>query len=532
MLRFLGVAPRSQESSINSNIRRLYLALESSLRENVVLMKGIVKRFPGVLANDHVDFELRKGEVHGLLGENGAGKTTLMKVLYGIHSPEEGEIILRGKRVEIKSPKDAIRNRIGMVPQHFMLVDSFSVTENIVLGTQLPFRLDFQRLERSIEELGAKYGFKVDPRAKIWQLSAGEQQRAEILKALYRQADVLILDEPTSVLTPQETEELFRILREMAAEGKSITFISHKLDEVTRLCDRITVLRNGRKVATVQAAKTSKDELARLMVGRDVLFRLERTERTPGEVVLEVRDLEALHDKGYPALKKVSFELRRGEILGVAGVSGNGQRELVETLTGLRKASGGGIIVRGVDATNRSPHFLIKLGLGHIPEDRIRMGLVPNLNVSENLVLKKYRESPFSNHLLLRWTLVHKHSRDLVKKFKIVTPSERVPTKMLSGGNLQRVILARELDSQPDLMIAVYPTRGLDVAATEFVRKSMLDMRLAGIGVLLVSEDLDEILGLSDRIMVMYEGTVVGVVAAQEAQRERIGLMMAGVAAA
>ena len=495
----------------------------------IVSMRGIVKRFPGVVANDHVDFEAAAGEVHALLGENGAGKTTLMNILYGLYSPDEGEIFVRGEKVTIRSPRDAIALGIGMVHQHFMLVYSHTVAENIVLGlSSAPFLFPASEVRDKIAEFSERYGLKVDPDARIWQLSAGEQQRVEIIKALYRGAEVLILDEPTTMLTPSEAEELFAILRRMAEEGRTVIFITHKLDEVMAVADRVTVLRRGKVVGTVETSETNKRELARMMVGREVLFRLEKRPVEKGQVVLEVEDLRALSDKGLPALKGVSFTVREGEILGIAGVAGNGQRELVEVITGLRRAAGGRVFILGEDVTNRSPGEIAARGVAHIPEERIRMGLVPDMSVAENLILRDYRRPPFCGRLFLNLDLITQHAERLIADYGIMTPSLHTPAKLLSGGNIQRLILARETSGQPRLIVAAHPTYGLDVGATEQIRRLLLEQRERGTAILLVSEDLDEIMELSDRIAVMFEGHIVGIVDAEEADVEEIGMMMVG----
>jgi simple sugar transport system ATP-binding protein len=492
-------------------------------------MEGIVKRFPGVVANDGIDFEVRAGEVHALLGENGAGKTTLMNILYGIYRPDEGRIYVRGQPVTIRSPRDAIALGIGMVHQHFMLVHSHTVAENILLG--LPdshFVFPVRAVTEKVAELSERYGLKVDPSAPIWQLSAGEQQRVEIVKALYRGAEVLILDEPTSMLTPGEAKELFAILRRMAQEGRAVIFITHKLEEVMAVSDRVTVLRQGRVVDTRDTAETDERELARMMVGREVLFHLDKAPVEQGAVVLAVEGVWALNDKGVPALRDVSLTVREGEILGIAGVAGNGQRELVEVITGLRPATKGRVLIGGEDVTNCSPREILEKGVAHIPEERMRMGLIPNLSVAENLILKEYRDPPFCKGLFLDPASIEKHARELIAAYRIVTPSERTPAKLLSGGNIQRLILARELSTNPRLVVAAHPTYGLDVGATEHIRQLLLEQRERGAAILLVSEDLEEILSMSDRIAVMFEGRIMGVLEAEQADLEVIGAMMAG----
>ena len=494
----------------------------------IVEMKGIVKKFPGVVANDHIDFEVREGEIHALLGENGAGKTTLMNILYGIYQPDEGEIYIRGRKVEIRSPRDAMRLGIGMVHQHFMLVEKHTVAENIALGFASKFFFPTEEVALKIREFSEKYGLTVDPDAYIWQLSAGEQQRVEIIKALYRGADILILDEPTSVLTPREINELFSILKRMKDEGKAIIFITHKLDEVFAISDRVTVLRKGKVIGKLRTSETNKRELARLMVGREVLFRLKRTEVKKGNVVLEVIDLHALDDRGLPALKGVSFSIREGEILGLAGVAGNGQKELVEVLTGLRKAEKGRVLIRGIDVTNASPREIAELGVAHIPEERLKHGLVPNMSVAENLILKRYYKPPYCEKFFIDRRKVIEDANKLIEEFNIVTPSPLTPAKLLSGGNIQRLILARELASSPSLIIAAHPTYGLDVGATEYIRKILLNERERGSAILLVSEDLEEIMELSDRVAVMFEGEIMGILPVEKANLEDIGLMMAG----
>jgi simple sugar transport system ATP-binding protein len=508
--------------------------------EVILEMRGITKRFPGVLANDHIDFEIRAGEIHALLGENGAGKTTLMNILYGLYQPDEGQILIRGKPVTIRSPKDAIDLGIGMIHQHFMLVDPLTVTENVILGlrsSREPF-LDLEVAEKRIIELSKRYGLKVDPKARIEQLSVGERQRVEIIKALYRGAQILILDEPTAVLTPPEVKELMKMMKKMAKEGLAvIPFITHKLPEVMEVSDRVTVLRRGKVVATLCTKRTNKGDLAKKMVGRQIYFGVKRRKVKQGKVVLSVKDLEALNDKGLPALRKVSFDVHEREILGIAGVSGNGQRELAEVITGLRKATGGKVIILGKDVTNKSPKEITAQGVGHIPEDRVGTGLIMNFTVAENLILGSQSEPPFVNRWFLpfnkRWFLdkneINRYADQLIKEYDIKTPSRDTPARNLSGGNLQKLILARELSRKPKLLIANQPTRGLDVGATEFIQSKLEEQKEKGTAILLISEDLDEIMCLSDRIAVMYEGQIVGIVPAEKAKIKDIGLMMAGV---
>jgi len=491
-------------------------------------MIGITKRFPGVVANDHVNFELRAGEVHALLGENGAGKTTLMNILYGLYRPDEGRILVEGREVHIRGPRDAIELGIGMVHQHFRLVPTLTVAENIALSLrEAGLLFPAKKVEPLIEEVANYYGLKVDPGARIWQLSVGERQRVEILKLLIRDAKILILDEPTTVLTPKEREELFKVMRKLAYEGRGIIFITHKLDEVFRVADRVTVLRKGRVVASgLPTRSATPAQLARLMVGYELKPRPRTRPGRLGRVVLEVRELSALNDRGFMAVRDVSFQVRKGEIFGIAGVAGNGQRELVEVIVGLRKPASGRVLIDGVDVTGRSPAHLAKMGVAFIPEDRARYGVVPDLSVAENLILRVYRERRFRHGLFLDLQAVREWSEKLVAEFGIVTPDVDAPAGSLSGGNVQRLILARELSTRPRLLVASHPTHGLDVAATEYIRSLLLEQKERGVAILLVSEDLDEIMELSDRIAVMREGRIVGVLGAAEADLETIGLMM------
>ena len=502
---------------------------ETSTPEPILRMTGITKRFPGVLANDRISLEVYEGEVLALLGENGAGKSTLMNVLCGLYRPDEGAIYVNGRPAEIHSPRDAYDLGIGMVHQNFMLVETMTVAENVVLGLQgLPFRPDLAEVARRLQDISAHYGLEVDPDAYVWQLSVGEQQRVEILKLLYRGAEILILDEPTAVLTPQEVNDLVRILRRLISEGKAAIFITHKMNEVMMFSDRVTVLRQGQVTATLSTSETTPQELARLMVGREVLFRLEKEPCQPGAPVLEVEDLEALNDKNLPALRGVSLTVRAGEIVGIAGVAGNGQRELAEVITGLRAATGGDVRVNQTCVTDCSPREMITAGVGHIPEDRVGVGLVGSMSVSDNLALKGYRGPELSRGPVLVSSAIQSFARRLIDAFDIATPGPETQVKFLSGGNLQKTILARELTACGGLLVAVHPTRGLDVGATEAVRKLLLAQRDQGTAVLLISEDLDELLAVSDRVAVMFEGRVVDVVPAAGADVAALGLMMAG----
>jgi general nucleoside transport system ATP-binding protein len=494
-----------------------------------VEMRGIVKQFPGVLANDAVDFDLRPGEVHALLGENGAGKSTLMNVLAGLYRPEAGEIRLDGGPVDFRSPRDAISAGLGMVHQHFTLVPSQTVTENILLGLSRPrFRLRLGRYEDEIGELSERFGLRVDPRAKVWQITVGEQQRVEILKMLYRGVRILIMDEPTAVLAPQEIEDLFRTLRAMIASGRSVVFISHKLAEVMAIADRITVMRRGRVTAAgIRAGDTTRAELARLMVGRAVLETVERTPGTPGDVVLSLRDLEAENDRGLPALRGVSLDVRAGEIVGIAGVAGNGQSELAQVITGLRPCRGH-VQLAGHDTANRPAGEAIRQGVAHVPEDRTGVGSAPNLSVTDNLIMKRYRQAPIAHGWVIDSSQARRMAEHLKDDYQIAAPSVETAARLLSGGNLQRLILAREIDSQPRLMVAVQPTRGLDVGAIEGVHRLLLARRDAGSATVLISEDLDEILALSDRIAVIYEGRLRGPFPAEVVDVAGLGLLMTG----
>ncbi len=501
----------------------------------IVEMRGIVKKFPGVLANDHVNFELKRGEIHGLLGENGAGKSTLMNVLAGLYRQEAGTILVSGEPKVFSSPRDAINAGIGMVHQHFMLVPSQTVTENILLGLDDPrFFLRLPDYDTKVAELGERFGLKVDPRAKVWQLSVGEQQRVEILKMLYRGVNVLIMDEPTAVLAPQEIEGLFVTLRAMIAQGKSVIFISHKLQEVSVIADRVSVLRRGVATASGIASKgVSRQELARLMVGRDVIFSLDKKPSQPGEVVLDVRDIYAENDKGLPALRGISLNVRAGEIVGVAGVAGNGQSELSQVISGMRECKQGNVTLAGDTVSNRTTLFGIQHGMAYVPEDRTHVGSAPNLSITDNVIMKKYRTPPILKRGLLDMKAATSLANELKLAYDIIVPNVSTPVRLLSGGNLQRVILAREISGLPAFMVAVQPTRGLDVGAIEGVHRLLLAQREAGAAVLLVSEELEELLSLSDRVYVIYEGKIMGEVKVggdepDESLIDTIGQMMTG----
>ena len=496
-----------------------------------VRMTGIVKRFPGIVANDGVEFEARAGEVHALLGENGAGKSTLSNILTGLYRPDEGHIHLHGSEVTFSSPRAALNAGIGMVHQHFRLVPSFSVAENVVLGDDSnSFVLNEGAIVERVRELSQRYGLAVDPNAKVWQLSVGEQQRVEILKVLYRGAKVLILDEPTAVLTPQEADTLFSTLRAMVAEGRTVIFISHKLDEVMAVSDRVTVLRGGKTVGTVNTKESSTRDLARLMVGREVVFnRVVRTAAADASaVVLSVESVNALDDRGTNALNNISLTVGRGEIVGVAGVSGNGQRELAEVIAGMRNATGGTITVEGRAVQTGKVRKSIGAGIAHVPEDRLHTGLAPSHSVQDNLVLKSYRSSPISKLSVLVRRVIRSNAEQLVERYDVKTPSTETPVRLLSGGNVQKVLLAREFSTDPKVLVAASPTRGLDVGAIETVRSRLVEAADRGVGVLLISEDLEEILSLADRVLVMYEGAIVGDVPAESASREMLGLLMGG----
>jgi general nucleoside transport system ATP-binding protein len=496
----------------------------------VLELRGITKRFPGVLANDAVDFDLRKGEVHALLGENGAGKSTLMNILYGLYRPDEGEVRLNGTPTVIDSPHAAIAAGIGMVHQHFMLIPVMTVAENIVLAaepTHAGVLLDTSAAERSVRALADQFKFHIDPHARIQDITVGQQQRVEILKALYRHADILILDEPTAVLTPQEAVELFEILKNLVADGMSIIFISHKLNEVLEIADRVTVLRRGKKVDTIPREGATEASLARMMVGREVLLRVDKPVGRPGEPLLQVENLHVVDDRGLEAVRGVSFQVRAGEILAIAGVDGNGQTELIDAITGLRRASAGRITVGGRDLTHGSAHTFLQEGVGHIPEDRHRRGLVLEFSLAENLVLHDYAKEPFSARGFLRPGKLLEYGRKLLAEFDVRGGNERTLASALSGGNQQKVVIAREVARDPRVLIAAQPTRGLDVGAIEFVHRRLVEERDEGRAVLLVSLELEEVISLADRILVIYEGSIAGEFPPSVTEQE-LGIAMTG----
>lgn len=498
-----------------------------------VEMRNIVKRFPGVLANSGVSFDVKSGEVHALLGENGAGKSTLMRQLYGLYQPDEGEIIIDGKPYVFRSPADAIRAGIGMIHQHFMLVPTLTVAQNVALGLRSSREplLDLDKVTRRIQELSEAYGIRVEPRAYVWQLSVGEQQRVEIMKALYRGASLIILDEPTAVLTPQEVNDLFVTLRRMVIEGHSLVFISHKLHEVMDISDRVTVLRDGKVIGTRPAREVTRDELVKMMVGRE-LKELEPRPLKPGAVTLRIDGLKTMGDRGTESLHGVDLEIHAGEILGLAGVSGNGQRELAECLAGMRKATSGKMVIGQSDITASTLNQRIDAGMAYIPEERMRDGAIREFSVEENIYLHDHSSRQYTNGIFLNFPRMESHAIDLVNEFTVKTPSLDTPLKNLSGGNIQKLIMARELSRRPDVLIAAQPTRGVDIGATEYIHQRLLAQREAGTAIMLISEDLDEIRTLSDRIAIMYEGKIIGIVGRGQATIEQIGLMMAGISMA
>jgi len=493
-------------------------------------MRGITKRFPGVLANDRVDFDVRRGEVHTLFGENGAGKSTLMRVLYGFYRPDEGEILLDGRPVSIASPADAIRHGIGMIHQHFMLVNTLTVAENVALGlhsTRGPLT-DLGRVSARIRELSERYGLEVDPDAIVWQLAVGERQRVEIIKALFRDVSILILDEPTAVLTPQEVDDLFAVLRQMVADGRGLVFISHKIREVLELSDRITVLRDGRKIGTVLPVGVTQQQLAEMMVGHELPSGEFEPAPAVGETRLVVEGLHVQGDRGAESVRGLDLHVDAGEIVGIAGVSGNGQRELAEAIAGLRQPTSGSIRLEGVELAGRQPAEVRHAGLGYVPEERMRDGVVPNFTVAENLLLIDAGRRPYSRFGFLRNRAIRSHCSQLVDDFDVKTPRLETPVHNLSGGNIQKLILARELSREPRVLLAAQPTRGVDVGAAAYIHERLVEQRDRGTAILVISEDLDEVLSLSDRILVMYEGAIIAEADPRSSTREALGLMMAG----
>ena len=493
-------------------------------------MRGITKRFPGVLANDSVDFDVQAGEIHALLGENGAGKSTLMKILFGLYGPDDGEIFLNGERSRVRSPASAIASGIGMIHQHFMLVPTLTVTENVTLGlpSKRQGRPDLAGVRARIVELSEGYGLNVNPDAYIWQLAVGERQRVEIIKALLREARLLVLDEPTAVLTPGEVEDLFVTLRRMANDGRGLVFISHKLHEVLALADRITVLRDGSVVGTTVPADTDREGLANMMVGRPVKLAPDMADTAERGVRLRIRGLTVAGDRGTDAVKELDLDVRGGRIVGIAGVSGNGQRELAEAISGLRPVTEGTVSIDGVDVTGAEPKRVRQAGLAFVPEERMRDGAIGSFTVSENLMLLSHAEPEFSRRGVLRTNVIRSHGESLVEEYAVKTPDLSTATNSLSGGNIQKLILARELHGQPPVLLAAQPTRGVDIGAAEYIHERLVAQREQGTAILVISEDLDEVLALSDDVAVMYEGRVVAVVPRSECTVNGLGLLMVG----
>ncbi len=498
----------------------------------ILEVRQITKRFPGVIANENVSFSLRRGEILALLGENGAGKSTLMNIIYGLYQPTSGEILVNGRAVKMHSPNDAIAHGIGMVHQHFQLVPPMTVAENIMLGSETVKGgfLDTKTVSERIRELSHRYQLDVDPAAVIEDLPVGMRQRVEIIKTLYRNADLVILDEPTAVLTPQEIEGLFKVMALLRQQGKSIIFITHKLKEVLQIADRVVVLRQGRVAGEADPKTATQATLASLMVGREVILTVDKRPATPGEVVLDLHHVAAKDELGHPALRGVSFDVRAGEIVGIAGVQGNGQTELVEVITGLRRADSGHVRINGIDLTNASPRQIRELGeSSHVPEDRHAYGMVDSYSVADNLVLNRYAQEPFARGIIINQAAIRQHAHQLVEAFDVRTPSIDTAGGSLSGGNQQKLVVAREFSRPLKLLIAAQPTRGIDVGSIEFIHNQLVAKRDAGVAVLVVSSELDEILALADRIVVLYKGEVIGIVPRQAATREGLGLLMAGV---
>lgn len=495
----------------------------------LVKMVSITKRFPGVVANHDVNFELKHGEIHALLGENGAGKSTLMSILTGLYTPDEGEIYIKGRQIVFSSPKHAIETGIGMVHQHFRLVKSFTVAENVMMGsTSEGFFINMSEVEKKLAKFSEDFGLKVMPKTKVWQLSVGEQQRVEIIKMLYRGAEILILDEPTAVLTPQESRELFATLRRMADRGKGVIVITHKLQEVIESADRITVLRDGKFIYTFPAEGTTPRELAKAMVGRDIPATEELPTTKKGEVVLELKGVSAYGDRGQKALKEIDLTVRRGEILGIAGVAGNGQKELAEVIAGLRDIFSGKLEILGKNYTGKSARHIVDAGVSLIPEDRLGTGLVGGLDAVNNSILKNYRTDTAGKSLFINWKKVKQYTSEIVREYDVKLTKLEAPVKLLSGGNLQKLLLAREISSCPELIVAVYPVRGLDIGAVETVRNILLKQRAEGRAILLISEELEELFALSDRVAVIHDGEIMGIVERNQLDLDEIGIMMAG----
>lgn len=508
--------------------------MEDRIMENnndlMLEMKNVTKSFPGIIANQNVDFSVKKGEIHALLGENGAGKSTLMNVLYGLYSPDGGEVYKQGERLTLQSPADAISQKIGMIHQHFMLIPTLTVVENVALCLkgQNPFNINLNKVAKKILELSKLYGLEIDPWAKVSQLSVGAQQRVEILKVLYRGVELLIMDEPTAVLTPNEVTELFKVLKDIVKAGNSVIFISHKLWEVMMISNRVTVLRDGKKIATIETKDVTKEKLAAMMVGREIILQYDHPQNTLGSKVIEMENVSCLDDKGFKALNNISFSVSGGEIVGIAGVDGNGQKEIAETIHGLRKVTEGKIIFNQVDITHKNPKEIINLGLGHIPENRHETGVILDFSVAENIVLIDFQKKPFTSKGIYRPKEVRKATNELKKEFDIRCASIENPIRDLSGGNQQKVVLAREISRQPNFLIAAQPSRGLDIGATEYTQKLLIAERTKGMAVLLISTDLDEVLAVSDRVLIIFEGEIMGEVIPGQASIEEIGLMMAG----
>ena len=498
--------------------------------ENVIEMREITKVFGEFVANDKINLELRKGEIHALLGENGAGKSTLMNMLAGLLEPTSGEIVVNGQVVELDSPSKAASLGIGMVHQHFMLVEAFTVAENIILGSELTKNgvLDIARATREINELSERYGLAVDPSAKVADISVGAQQRVEILKTLYRGADILIFDEPTAVLTPSEIDELMAIMKNLVKEGKSIILITHKLDEIRAVSDRVTVIRRGKSIETVEIAGATNADLAEMMVGRSVSFKTEKQAAQPKEVVLSIKDLVVNENRGVPAVKNLSLDVRAGEIVGIAGIDGNGQSELIQAITGLRKIESGSVELKGQSIVGLHPRQITEMSVGHVPEDRHRDGLVLEMMISENIALQTYYKEPLSKKGILNYSNIIGYAKQLMQEFDVRAASEIVPAKALSGGNQQKAIIAREVDRNPDLLIVSQPTRGLDVGAIEYIHKRLIQERDNGKAVLVVSFELDEILNVSDRIAVIHDGKIQGIVTPETTNKQELGVLMAG----